>query len=169
MEVEQSVLSDVDLFREFWAQAVAHQKTQDSGKAWREFPQALIESEIAWGNHYTVTRDGEIVGYFSLAWSDAAIWTTRECGDAIYLHRMCVNPNQKGARLAEFALNWATDFARRHNRRFVRIDTWRESEKLIAYYQKVGFKFVGEKQIGDEPTLQPHYRNISLALFENEV
>lgn len=169
MTIEKSDLHDSELFREFWTRAVELQKREDSGKTWHAFPQALIASEIAAGNHFKVVRDNEIVGYFSLAWTDGAIWDERERGDAIYLHRMCANPQKKNVRLAELALDWALGLARENDRKFVRIDTWRESEKLIAYYQKIGYRFVGEKSIGDDARLQPHYRNINLALFENPV
>jgi RimJ/RimL family protein N-acetyltransferase len=48
------------------------------------------------------------------------------------------------------------------------MDTWGDNQKLIDYYQKCGFKFLGII-IPDQAGLPKHYNGISLSLFEIEV
>ena len=45
-------------------------------------------------------------------------------GDAIYLHRIVVNPEHKGKKQFKKVLDWAIDDAKAKNLSFVRMDTW---------------------------------------------
>jgi RimJ/RimL family protein N-acetyltransferase len=48
------------------------------------------------------------------------------------------------------------------------MDTWGDNEKLIAYYQKCGFEFLGIIT-PDYNGLPKHYEGITLSLFEIKV
>jgi GNAT superfamily N-acetyltransferase len=136
--------------------------------AWTTFPEALIRADMADGRHFLgLDADLGCVGYFSVTWRDEAIWQDRDRDDAIYIHRMCGNTAIRGQRFAEHVFVWAMTFARAEGRAFVRMDTWAENERLIAYYERCGFLRIATRVIGDEPRLPAHYQGISLALFEN--
>lgn len=169
MHIFHSKLVDIDVFRDFWNAALSYQR-QNKLPLWPSFPKWNIEQEIQSGLHFSVRSvDGALTGYFSLALSDHVIWESKECGDAIYIHRMCVNPDRKGGNLTSSVLAWANEYASGLGRKFVRMDTWADNERLVDYYIKRGFRYIGIRQMGDAPELPLHYSFTRLALFENQI
>jgi GNAT superfamily N-acetyltransferase len=92
-----------------------------------------------------------------------------ECGDAIYLHRIVVNPLFKGRRLFGTVLEWATRCAHGQGLSFIRMDTWANNPRIIDYYRSFGFHFVEFYTTPDSPALPSHNRNLGLALLEMKV
>ena len=169
MNIRRSDISSQPKFRDFWAAALAYQ-TSERLPPWPAYPEKKINDEIEAGLHFSAfIPDGVLAGFFSLALHDAAIWEGKEKGDAIYIHRMCVNPSCKGNRLAAWALAWAHGYAAGCGRKYVRMDTWADNPRLINYYVACGFRPAGNRQLGLVLDLSPHYQNAYLALFENEV
>lgn len=169
MKIHRSTLSSVAEFRNFWAAALAYQASAQL-PPWSPYPEEKINDEIAAGLHFSAFMpDNVLAGFFSVALADAPIWGSKEKGDAIYIHRMCVNPACKGNNLAASVLTWAYGYVSGSGQRFVRMDTWRDNPRLIKYYAACGFRHIGNRQMGHAPDLPPHYKNANLALFENEV
>jgi ribosomal protein S18 acetylase RimI-like enzyme len=169
MKIHRSVGSSVPLFRDCWAAAVEYQKSAQL-PLWPAYPEAMIDHEISAGLHYSAfLSDGRLAGFFSLILSDSLIWEKKEQGDAIYIHRMCVNPACRGNRLAAWVLTWAYGYASGCGRRFIRMDTWADNERILAHYAACGFQLVGKRRMGEVPGLSPHYYHVNLALFENEI
>lgn len=169
MKIRPSTRSDIDTFRDFWNSALAYQRARRF-PLWPPFPEKHMEEEIRAGLHFSSDfPDGVLAGYFSVALSDELIWSTEERGDAIYVHRMCVNPLRKGSNLAKSVLSWAYGYASSLGRQFVRMDTWADNQRLVGYYVDCGFHYIGDRQLGDVAGLPPHYSNTRLALFQNVV
>jgi GNAT superfamily N-acetyltransferase len=169
MKIYRSVPSSNDLFRDFWNAALICQKSNHL-PLWPSYPEQRIEDEIHAGLHFTVVMPDQVLaGYFSIALSDELIWGDKERGDAIYLHRICVNPVRKGNNLTAHVLSWAYGYALVAGRKFIRMDTWGDNQRLINYYLACGFEPVGNRRLGSVPELPPHYNNANLALFENAV
>lgn len=169
MKINRSLRLHVPEFRDFWEAALVYQKSARL-PLWPPYPAGLVDNEIQAGLHFSAfLPDDSLTGFFSLALSDPLIWEEKEKGDAIYIHRMCVNPACKGHRLAASALAWAYGYAAGCGRRFIRMDTWADNEKLMEYYAACGFQLVGKRQLGVIPGLSPHYHNVNLAMFENPV
>jgi len=169
MKILPSAASSNDQFRDFWNGALAYQ-TLKHLPLWPPYPEQQVKEDIRAGLHFSAfTPDGVLAGYFSLTLSDKSIWDEKEQGDAIYIHRMCVNPERKGNNLAASVLSWSYGYARSLGRKFVRMDTWGDNQRIINYYAACGFKHIGNRQLGLVPELSPHYNNAYLALFENAV
>lgn len=169
MKIIRSSNEELLEFHKFWDAALEYQKRK-SLPVWPNFPLNVLSKEIDLGLHYSVYSFGdELLGYFSLALSDPIIWDEEERGDAIYIHRMCVNPKIKGSNLAKTILNWAYDYASGINRKYIRMDTWGTNQTLVDYYISCGFKYLKSKHLGETPQLQSHYNNIKLAMFQNEI
>lgn len=167
MKVRPSTRSDIATFKDFWDSAVDYQKAEGL-PLWPCFPQRMIEDEIGNGLHFSVDfPDGGLAGYFSMALRDELIWGDEERGDAIYIHRMCVNPARKGSNLSRLVLAWALGHVPRLGRRFVRMDTWGDNKRLVDYYVACGFCHIGDRQLDEAPLLPSHYKNTRLALFQN--
>ena len=169
MRIHPSTSHSTPEFRQFWDAALAFQKSRNL-PLWSSYPEALISDEIRDVRHFSAfLPDNTLAGFFSVTHSDPLIWEDRECGDAIYLHRMCVNPAAKGQCLAQYVLAWAYGYATGLGRKFIRMDTWANTPTLVDYYEKCGFKLIGARQMGVVSGLLPHYANSHLALFQNEV
>ncbi len=169
MEIRPSVASSESKFRDFWNAAVSYQASRQL-PLWPTYPEESINDEIKAGLHFSVYMpDGVLAGYFSVALSDHQIWEEKEKGDAIYIHRVCVNPEQKGNKLIAAVLSWAYEYTLGIKRKFIRMDTWGDNKRLVNYYVACGFKHIGNRQLGIMPDLPAHYSNANLALFENPV
>ena len=169
MKKIRSTSSSESEFRDFWNAALSRQKAAGL-PLWPEYPAEKIRGEIQAGLHFSVFLANDVLaGFFSLALSDEPIWEEKECGDAIYIHRMCGNPKCKGKNLAASILSWAYGYAIGAGRKFIRMDTWADNPRLLKYYIACGFRHIRNRQIGFVPDLLPHYKNTNLALFENAV
>jgi hypothetical protein len=82
---------------------------------------------------------------------------------------MCVNPLRKGSNLAQSVLAWSHGYASSLGRKFIRMDTWADNQRLVSYYVGCGFHYIGDRKLGDVVGLPPHYSNTRLALFQNIV
>jgi ribosomal protein S18 acetylase RimI-like enzyme len=169
MKIYPSVLTDDGKFREFWDAALAYQAAKQL-PLWPPYPGERIAAEVQAERHFSAfTPDGVLAGYFSLALADEIIWREKEQGDAIYLHRICVNPARKGNNLTNYILAWAYGYALGIERKFIRMDTWGDNQRLVNYYISCGFQHIGNQRLGIVPELPAHYNNANLALFENPV
>jgi GNAT superfamily N-acetyltransferase len=167
VDIQRSTPVDIPIFREFWEHALRYQEAKQLPR-WPPFPEDTISGEIDAGLHFSVHfPDGALAGYFSVALNDAHIWGAMERGDAIYIHRMCVNPERKGGGLSAAVLAWAHGFASAIGKRLIRMDTWADNRQLVDYYIRCGFRHIGDRQLGNVPELPPHYSGTTLALFEN--
>ena len=169
MKIHRSTPSNENMFRDFWNRAVSFQESNRL-PLWPPYPEQMMKNEIRARLHFSVfMTDGVLAGYFSLALSDELIWGEKERGDAIYVHRMCVNPDRKGNKLAASVLSWAYGYATGAGRKFIGMDTWGDNPQLLNYYIACGYRHIANRQLGSVPGLPPHYKNINLALFENAV
>ncbi len=169
MKIYRSSSSSNEMFRDFWNAALTYQESRQL-PLWPAYPEQKIKDEIHAGLHFTlVMADHVPAGYFSIALTDKLIWGENERGDAIYIHRICVNPDRKGNNMTTHILSWAYGYALAAKRKFIRMDTWGDNQRLVNYYIGCGFQHVGNRRLGSVPDLPPHYSNANLALFENMV
>ena len=135
-------------------------------KVWSGIDKTALEKDIETRLQYKIASGNDIVCIFSIQYNDPLIWRKRDRNDAIYLHRIVVNPNFKGQRQFEKVLNWAKQFARQQNLKFVRMDTWADNEKIIDYYKSFGFEFIEYYKTPDASELPIQNRNLHVALLE---
>jgi ribosomal protein S18 acetylase RimI-like enzyme len=89
-----------------------------------------------------------------------------EKGDAIYIHRIVVNPKFKGQKQFEKLLNWIVYFAKAKRLKYVRMDTWAENPNIIEYYKSYGFQFLESYTTPNTLELPDQHRNLKVALLE---
>jgi ribosomal protein S18 acetylase RimI-like enzyme len=135
-------------------------------KVWSGIDKIALEKDIENGLQYKIVKDNDILCIFSIQHNDPFIWRDRDRDDAVYLHRIVVNPNFKGQRQFEKVLDWAKYFAREKNLKFVRMDTWADNEKIIDYYKSFGFEFIEYYRTTDASELPIQNRNLNVALLE---
>lgn len=150
-------------------QVYEHARTiqwQQGSTVWPEFSDAAILAEISEQHLFRVVEGETVVGIFSVAYEDEAIWGEHERGAHIYLHRIARAPGSRDARLVDAVLAWGRAECRARGRAGLRMDTWSDNAALIAYYQRLGFDVVGHRRIEVDQRLPVHYHGSEFALLE---
>lgn len=134
---------------------------------WGPFEEETLAAEICRGELYKVEVGNEIGCVFKAVLNDPVIWGEKDKDPALYLHRIASGLHFRGRGFMDAILKWSREYCRRHNRTYIRLDTWGLNQKLTDYYQKIGFRLAGAKVITKTDALPPHYSGI-LNLFEME-
>lgn len=167
-KVENTILDDLPLVYSLFDQSITYQESKGYN-VWKNYDKGALVKDVNDGNQYKITMDGQIAMAFSVCYADKVIWRDMEKGDAIYLHRIVVNPQFKGQKLFGRLLEWVTIHASQKGLAFIRMDTWADNPTIISYYQNFGFAFVGNYTTPDSLELPVHNRNLKLALLEMKI
>jgi len=133
---------------------------------WNGYDQNVIRRDIANRIQFKIT-DGQLVaGIFTICPDDPVIWGARDRGDALYLHRVVGSPHYRGRKQFAQILDFTVAYARARGIRLIRLDTWGDNQKIIAYYEGFGFRFVENVTTPDSPELAVQQRGLLLALLE---
>lgn len=156
-----------DLERIYWLfeEAIAYQK-RNNYVGWNSYDKDFIKLDIEQKLQFKVCTGNDMLCIFSICFNDELIWRTREKGDAIYLHRIVVNPNFKGQKQFEKVLAWAIKFAKERQVSYLRMDTWADNSHIINYYKSYGFKFLENYTTPNTLNLPLQHRNLNVALLE---
>ena len=146
-------------------EAIAYQK-RNNYPVWPDYDKEVLAKDIAEQRQFKVLIGDKIGGIFSVCYTDELVWRERENGQAIYLHRIVVNPKMKGQKLFGKVLDWAKHHALEKNRRLIRMDTWADNPTIIAYYQRFGFKIVDYYTTPDSEELPIQQRGNRIVLLE---
>jgi ribosomal protein S18 acetylase RimI-like enzyme len=134
--------------------------------AWKNYDKNTITRDIREGNQYKAINDNGIGIVFSVTYSDKIIWREKDDGQAIYLHRIVVNPDFKGQKLFGNILDWAKDHIKQKALKNIRMDTWANNPTIIEYYKKFGFEVIENYTTPNTDELPVHNRNLPLTLLE---
>ena len=175
MYITNSTMGDIDTIFTLYDDAIAYQKTVFK-KHWEGFERSLIETEIRENRQWKIVINNEIACIFVLTFNDALFWKEKAEQPAIYIHRIVTNSKFRGGAYTPIIVGWAKNYCKKHNKDFIRLDTWGDNPKLKDYYIKCGFEFLGIidiENLGQGDTsgtegLPKHYKG-TLALFEIEV
>ncbi|HEX6534342.1 MAG TPA: GNAT family N-acetyltransferase [Gemmatimonadaceae bacterium] len=165
MRVDPATVADLPAIRAAYAHARLIQRDQGA-ILWPEFPDEAIVAEVEAGRLFRVMDGDALVGVFSVAYEDEAIWGEHERGEHLYLHRIARAATSPGRGLIGAVLGWARARCRSLGRAGLRMDTWASNEALVAFYERQGFRVVGRRCIGVEPRLPAHYHGKEFTLLE---
>lgn len=168
IQVVNSTTTDIDTIFEFYDMAVAHQK-KVFNKHWQGFSLALVTQEVKENRQYKILVDGKVACIFAVTFNDPQIWEEKDEQPSIYIHRIVTHPDFRGFGFVNRIIDWAKDYAKANAIEYIRMDTWADNEKLLAYYTGCGFAHVGSIKIAPNSGLPKHYEGISLNLFEIKV
>ena len=168
IKIVNTTIDDLDQVMQLFQKAIELQG-KNGYKVWEEIDKAGLEKDINSQLQYKIVQNDDILCVFSVQFNDPYIWRNRDKDDAIYLHRIVVNPVFKGQKQFEKVLNWAKQFALENRLRFVRMDTWADNMKIIEYYKSFGFRFIENYKTANEPELPIQNRNLEVALLEMKI
>jgi hypothetical protein len=168
MNILNSSFSDIPTIFELFESAIEYQKKNDYD-LWPQFSKELIETEIKEKRHLKIIEGEVIACIFSVLYNDPVIWMDKNNEPAVYLHRITINPAFKGKGMIKAVKEWAEAHAGANNKKYLRMDTWGNNEKLRSYYEKAGFNYIGQQYLVQAEGLPAHYGGSVLSLFENEI
>jgi len=168
IKIVNTTKDDLDTIFWLFEQAMEMQGKNDY-KVWDGIDKIALQKDIDEKVQYKIVNGDDILCIFSIQFNDPFIWRDRDRDDAIYLHRIVVNPNFRGQKQFQKVLDWAKQFARQNDLKFVRMDTWAENLKIIEYYKSYGFEFIENYKTRDTIELPIQNRNLNVALLEMEL
>lgn len=169
MTITNSNLDDITEIFRLYQLARDFQKIQFPENLWPEFDRDFIATEVIENRQFKIVIDNKIACIWAITYNDADIWEEKENNDAIYIHRIATNPEFRGNNFVQMIADWSKDFAKKENKKFVRMDTCGQNDRLINHYKNCGFEFLGMKKLKDSSGLQAHYHNADVCFFEIEL
>ena len=165
MEIQNSTIEDLDFIFDLYRAATAYQKERFISH-WPEFDRDMVINEIAEKRQWKLIIEGEIVCIWATTFSDPLIWVDRDADPSVYIHRISANPNCRGKGFVKQIVEWSKLYAIQNKKKFIRLDTVGENQKLIQHYTSFGFDFLGFSQLTNTAGLPKHYHNAIVSLFE---
>ncbi|MHA8057699.1 GNAT family N-acetyltransferase [Aquirufa nivalisilvae] len=167
-QIENTTSKDLEVIHWLFEEAIQYiQKNNYVG--WTTYDKDFIQWEIDHQLQYKITQGDTILCIFSVCYTDELIWREREKGDAIYLHRIVVNPAFKGQKQLEKVIDWAQKMAQEKQLSYIRMDTWAANKNIIEYYKKFGFDHIDDYTTSNSPDLPKQHCNLHVALLELEL
>lgn len=168
MAIIPSTIDDLDTIMQLYQAATAFQTTRFHS-VWPTFDKSLIIKEIQEKRQWKLIINGKMAFIWAITFSDPLIWKEKNKTPAIYIHRITAHPDFRGQGHISKVLLWAKNYAIQHQKVKVRLDTVGDNKKLITYYQKWGFTYLGLFPLKEFNRLPKHYHNASVSLFEMSI
>jgi GNAT superfamily N-acetyltransferase len=165
MQIVHSTPADIKTIFGLYDKGMEYQKLVFH-KHWEAFDPSLIRREIEEHRLWKIMVDGSVACIFSVAYSDPLIWGKRDSEPALYIHRIVTNPHFRGQGYVKVIVDWAKEYGSSIGKKYIRMDTWGDNQKLTDYYMKCGFAFVEKITPTNTSVLPKHYEGISLNLLE---
>lgn len=169
MTISNSTLDDIPEIFRLYKIATEYQKIKFPGNIWPEFDKDFIATEVIENRQFKLVIGSKIACIWAITFNDAKIWEDKENNDAVYLHRIATNPDLRGMNFVKIIADWSKDFGKKENKKFIRMDTCGQNDRLINHYKNAGFQFLGMKKLKDSSGLQEHYQNADVCFFEIEL
>ena len=168
MEIQNSIIVDLDFILDLYKSATAYQKERFISY-WPEFDREMVVNEIVENRQWKMIIDEEVACIWATAFSDPLIWGDKNIDPSVYIHRITTNPKFRGKGLVKKIVEWSKNYATENRKNFIRMDTVGENHKLIEHYTSCGFDFLGLSQLTNTDGLPQHYHNAVVSLFELKV
>lgn len=163
--IQNTTVDDFEFICQLFDEAILYQKNKGF-PVWNGYDKNVLKADAKNKLQFKIVEDDTILCVFSICFNDQIIWREKEKEDAIYLHRIVVNPKYKGQKQFEKILSWAKQFGKHKNLKHVRMDTWGDNQSILNYYQSYGFKLIENYTTPTTENLPIQHRNLYLALLE---
>ncbi len=141
LEIINTKIADLDFIYFLFEEAIECQK-RNNYPVWNGYDKDTLMNDIKNEFQFKIVIDNQIACIFSICYSDRIIWKERDEEDAVYLHRVVVNPKFKGRKLFGEILKWVQNLAHKKGLHSIRMDTWADNPVIIKYYQGFDFEIV---------------------------
>jgi len=168
MHITNSTQEDIPMIFEMYRIATDYMKSKNQ-VYWPEFPSELINQEIKEKRQWKIAIEDQIACIWVTALNDELIWEEANDFPSVYLHRIATNPIFRGQNLVKNVVKWADVYCRENQLKYIRMDTVGYNEGLIHHYTKLGFEYLGMKELTNTKGLPDHYLEDDVCLFQRKV
>ena len=165
MKIVNSTPEDIEEIFRLYRIATTYMASR-STVSWPEFDRKMVEREISENHQWKMILNNQIACVWATTFSDPLIWDEKNQDPSVYIHRIATHPDSRGRNLVKSIVEWAKEFAKANNKKYIRLDTVGENLGLIKHYQHCGFNFLGLHKLKSTEGLPEHYENASVSLFE---
>lgn len=144
MEVRLAVLDEVDELLDVLADASQWLLSRGINQWPTRFDRDFIAQGIEREETYIARAEGEVAGTITLQLEDPVFWPSAS-GDSLYVHRVAILRRYFG--LGRLLMRWAEGRATDLRRTRLRLDCWDQNLPLRRYYEGLGFKLEGYKDV----------------------
>jgi GNAT superfamily N-acetyltransferase len=116
-----------------------------------------IREEVEAGLFHVAEADGIIGGVIMFQLEDPEYWPDAVPGEAAYLHRLAVRRRFAGGQVSSLLLDWSRETTRLLGRKYLRMDTETPRFKLRAMYERYGFQYHSERNMGRFSVIRYQY------------
>ena len=166
--ISPTSIADLPFIYSLFDEAIEYQK-RNQYPVWKSYDKDVLQQDIKDGRQFKILVNNQITWIFSYCLSDPVIWRQRDRGDAIYLHRIVVNPTFKGQKNFGKILTWSINFVQKQQLKFIRMDTWANNPSLVNYYLDFGFEIVDYFTTPNSLDIPIQQRNNEVVLLEFKV
>ena len=111
------------------------------------YPERIaVRASIDRGDTHVACVAGDHVATLSIYGEDPVFWGARPPG-AGYLHRLVVARRAAGQGLGERLIDWAGAHVAAQGRRYLRVDCGAENASIRAYYERLNFQHLGDREV----------------------
>lgn len=130
--------------------ATAEQMVKDGRNQWipELFSLELMDEYLRDREVILLRHEDQPAGMFTLQESDASYWRERNDTRYCYLHRLAVLPAYRGLQLGNRMIAFGENHAARKGKAGLRLDCVTHLDTLNAYYQRQGYCFIAEQDMG---------------------
>lgn|SRR6185437_1572868 len=127
---------------------------------WRddELQPDRIASEVAHGLYWLAESSAGIRGTIRFQLDDPIFWPDAAPGEAAFIHRLAVRRSAAGGSVSVTLMQWAVDRTRTLGRQFLRLDCEATRPRLRAVYERFGFSYHSDRQVGPYHVARYEYR-----------
>jgi len=169
LTIQNSTPKDIDSIFRLYRIASDYQRGKFVDNVWPDFDSKLIRKEIQEQRQFKLLIDDKIACIWAITFNDPEIWGERDAMPSVYVHRIATDPNFRGNNLVAKIVAWVKTYALSKQKKYIRLDTCGNNQKLIKHYTQNGFVFLGMKKLQKIETLPTHYHNAEVCYFEMEL
>jgi GNAT superfamily N-acetyltransferase len=123
-----------------------------------EVEEGRIAADVARGLFYLARCNGEPAGTVKFQLDDPLFWPDRLGENAAYIHRLAVRRKFAGGTVSTALMSWAVEHARSLGRDALRLDCDADRPRLRAMYERFGFSYCDDRQVGPYLVARYEYR-----------
>lgn len=144
--IEVATPHDLDALKQLLLKANAYSLRIAGTPTWKNVPLCLeqLEKQVVLGNTHVIRdTNNNITSSISLSDTNESWNDTRGNQNALYFTKLMKDPDIAGQKEAKLLLQFAGNSAINQEKSLLRCDTKRDQDRLIAYYEKLGFEKKG--------------------------
>jgi hypothetical protein len=136
--------ADLDTIFKLFDHSISYQERKGA-PVWKNYDKNAIIKDIEGKNQYKIVINSRIAIVFSVCYTDKVIWRDREQGNAVYLHRVVVNPEFKGQKLFGKILDWVIQHAKEAGLTYIRMTPGppiQQSSNIIKHSVSISLRII---------------------------